>query len=264
MAIRGRGERDPPELLRPLEVGYVRTLSGVVEALTEAGDDIIAPLLDRPGVTRRQVRAAIAAAVRRARREVSARATAEAAAAQWDRITALSERVSARRIRPLLDDAHADEDAERLARAASRAKTRISGRLLRRYQVEQAKLVTSLSVEWAGRLANELESAVGRGSAPDVLAKILERTNEIAENRAVAIGENETQRWFAAQQQVRYSEAGLDEYVWMSQRDSRVRPLHREYDGRTFRWSDTVQDAPPGSAYGCRCWAEPLVRRSAT
>jgi SPP1 gp7 family putative phage head morphogenesis protein len=260
-AIAGRGERDPPELLRAAEVAYVRPLERYAGALAEAAMEAVRRLAeadDEP--TRTKVRTAMAAAIRAARTELSPREAAEVAADQWDRITSLSSRVASRHlVAPTTDDVRADETREQIAKAKARAEKRISGGMRKRFLAEQDRLYTSLSVEFAGKLADELDDAIARGRGWDALVGIVERLGSQVETRAVLIAENETQRWFGEQQQIRYSEAGLDSYVWRTQRDSRVRPLHASYEGETFRWSESVKDAPPGSSPNCRCWAEPVV-----
>lgn len=60
---------------------------------------------------------------------------------------------------------------------------------------------------------------------------------------------------------------GFNGYRWVSQRDSKVRPLHREFDqesqaGTVFSWSTgtgVAGNRHPGDAYGCRCVAVPAV-----
>lgn len=48
-------------------------------------------------------------------------------------------------------------------------------------------------------------------------------------------------------------------YIWRTQRDGRVRPSHRENEGKIFAWDDPPPTGHPGEDYGCRCWAEPYV-----
>ncbi|MEG6507839.1 phage minor head protein [Methyloligella sp. 2.7D] len=48
-------------------------------------------------------------------------------------------------------------------------------------------------------------------------------------------------------------------YIWRTRRDDRVRPSHRENEGKVFAWDDPPPTGHPGEAYGCRCWAEPYI-----
>ena len=71
---------------------------------------------------------------------------------------------------------------------------------------------------------------------------------------------------------------GASQYVWISRRDSRVRPCHRKLDGHIFDWNNppaqwyptvsrgivyTGEYAHPGQAYGCRCRANPVFDEKA-
>ena len=51
---------------------------------------------------------------------------------------------------------------------------------------------------------------------------------------------------------------GVTEYIWRSQDDTRVRPLHQDHDDQFFFWSTPPDDGAPGTAFGCRCSAEPV------
>lgn len=59
--------------------------------------------------------------------------------------------------------------------------------------------------------------------------------------------------------------AGAERYIWTTQRDERVRQLHRELEGTIQRWdTPPLAGLPafhghPGEAGGCRCTPYPLV-----
>lgn len=63
----------------------------------------------------------------------------------------------------------------------------------------------------------------------------------------------------------RQKEAGVERYIWSAGADDRVRPMHRDLDGKTFRWDDPPITNPqgdrnhPGQDYQCRCGAIPLM-----
>jgi hypothetical protein len=62
-------------------------------------------------------------------------------------------------------------------------------------------------------------------------------------------------RHLDARRQIR---AGVEEYIWRSSDDDKVRHTHSAYDDRVFRWDTPPPDGHPGQAYGCRCVAEPV------
>jgi SPP1 gp7 family putative phage head morphogenesis protein len=52
---------------------------------------------------------------------------------------------------------------------------------------------------------------------------------------------------------------GIDQYVWESRDDARVRDLHAAHDGKTFDWDAPPEGGHPGQAHKCRCWARPVL-----
>src|SRR5690606_27552239 len=59
----------------------------------------------------------------------------------------------------------------------------------------------------------------------------------------------------------RQTAAGIEEYIWTTSGDERVREMHAKLDGKRFKWSDPpVTNAQgdrnnPGEDYQCRCTA---------
>lgn len=59
--------------------------------------------------------------------------------------------------------------------------------------------------------------------------------------------------------QATYQSVGVEEFIWRTQGDSRVRPEHRELAGKKFPISTGAPGVGlPGQPPGCRCWAEPI------
>lgn len=50
---------------------------------------------------------------------------------------------------------------------------------------------------------------------------------------------------------------GVDSYIWVTMKDNRVRPAHKEREGKRFYWNDPPSDGHPGWAIRCRCSASP-------
>lgn len=90
------------------------------------------------------------------------------------------------------------------------------------------------------RLANEIQQATG-----------------VSRYRAVRIARNEVIGARAYANQERQRDLGLEEYVWTTQRDSRVRPEHQKRDRKKYRWD--AEGPKPGSEILCRCYAKPFI-----
>lgn len=52
---------------------------------------------------------------------------------------------------------------------------------------------------------------------------------------------------------------GIDQYIWRSRDDSKVRQEHAEHDDKVFDWDSPPETGHPGQAYNCRCFAEPYL-----
>lgn len=71
-----------------------------------------------------------------------------------------------------------------------------------------------------------------------------------------------------------YRTFGIDEYIWRTKRDSRVRKCHATFDGHRFKldsppeiWYETKagrvytgRHCHPGQDYNCRCWMIPVFK----
>lgn len=89
----------------------------------------------------------------------------------------------------------------------------------------------------------------------DELAILTETTKKKARRRA---------RDFASMIQsvldeYRYGQLGLDEYVWRTMEDDKVRAAHASRDGRVVKWSSPPYDGHAGRPPGCRCRPEALL-----
>ena len=66
-------------------------------------------------------------------------------------------------------------------------------------------------------------------------------------------------RAFAGQiNQLRQEDLGIEQYIWRSQDDDKVRASHAEYDDQVFLWDAPPAGGHPGEAHNCRCYAEPI------
>lgn len=59
--------------------------------------------------------------------------------------------------------------------------------------------------------------------------------------------------------QLRQEDLGIEQYIWRSQDDAKVRDNHAAYDDRVFRWDNPPEGGHPGESYNCRCYAEPVL-----
>lgn len=122
-------------------------------------------------------------------------------------------------------------------------------------------------------LRNIVHQNVREGGRADRLRELIESRFGVAKRKARIIAEAETSLVTARFRRERYQTFGLNQYVWETSHDEKVRPTHGEsnnhriLDGRMFSWdsppvvdSATGRRRHPGEDYGpCRCVARPVV-----
>lgn len=140
-----------------------------------------------------------------------------------------------------------------------------TGIVLRGLMDEQVALITSLPID-AGRRVHELAlRSLSTSERPGVIAKEIERSGEVAASRATLIARTEVGRASTNLTAARAQYVGSTHFVWRSAGDSDVRPLHKELNGKAFRWDEPPvagergERSLPGAIYNCRCYPEPIL-----
>lgn len=86
-----------------------------------------------------------------------------------------------------------------------------------------------------------------------------------SDRHAEMIARDQTLKLMARLNQGTAQANGVEEYVWSTEKDNLVRPMHVKLEGTTHTWDDPPivneqGDAlPPGEDYNCRCVAIPKV-----
>jgi SPP1 gp7 family putative phage head morphogenesis protein len=130
---------------------------------------------------------------------------------------------------------------------------------------EAAGLIRDLADDVAEGIAADVAEAVESGLAPaDLAAKWREAGLPLGdggrlESRLALVADNQVARLNAELARERATAAGLESFRWISMRDSRVRPRHRELDGTIHAYKRPPDEGLPGTPPRCRCHAESVV-----
>ena len=121
---------------------------------------------------------------------------------------------------------------------------------------ENTALIKSLPT----RLHPELEGIIRRGvmngqSVKDLKDQIKARYG-VTDYRAKLIAQDQTLKLNADLTRYRLQSVGVEQYVWRSVQDSRVRPEHADRNGETYSWKAGAGGEHPGQPVRCRCRAE--------
>jgi SPP1 gp7 family putative phage head morphogenesis protein len=135
--------------------------------------------------------------------------------------------------------------------------------LLADFRSRNIALIKDLGHEQVEKLDVLLLNAHTSGVRNEDLAPEVAKVLDVGESRAALIARDQILKMNSNAQQLAQTEAGIEEYVWATSEDERVRESHRALDGKTFAWSDppSPDDEPvhPGEAINCRCVPVPVI-----
>jgi SPP1 gp7 family putative phage head morphogenesis protein len=140
---------------------------------------------------------------------------------------------------------------------------------------ENAKLISSLSVEAATTFVEEITKAQQAGARAGTIDKLTRsRFPELLRSRVHLISRTETARASTALTQARCEGLNLPWYEWATSSDARVRDSHRKMNGVLVNWDHPVSPEQldgikstlgayhAGSCPNCRCTVMPLLNLS--
>ena len=94
------------------------------------------------------------------------------------------------------------------------------------------------------------------------ITDLLRKNHGIAGYNARRIARDQTSKMVGKLNEARQRQVGVEEYVWRTSLDERVRSEHQNNEGRRFRWDQPPSTDHPGAAIQCRCRADAVVPRS--
>jgi SPP1 gp7 family putative phage head morphogenesis protein len=147
----------------------------------------------------------------------------------------------------------------------------MSPEVAQRIKDEYAKGINTYINDWKqeqiDRLREKVQENVAQGFRADKMARTIEAEYDVSKNKAKFLARQETAVLVSKYRQARYQESGIEEYIWSTSHDERVRPDHADLMGKKFSWSDppivdksTGRRGNPGEDFGCRCIAIPVVK----
>lgn len=123
-------------------------------------------------------------------------------------------------------------------------------------------LITSLADDVVKRVEQDVYTSGVQGDSVEALKKRLTKSYGVADSRAQLIARDQTAKFNSDLNRIRQEQAGIDSYQWMTSHDERVRPLHKDLDGKQYEWGKATgaeQGLPPGQPIQCRCIARGIV-----
>lgn len=137
---------------------------------------------------------------------------------------------------------------------------------------DNARLISSVPQEVAGRLAADIAKGQQQGIRPATMAKALrERLPELTASRIHLITRTQVGMASTTLTQARSEDLDLPWFGWHTSHDQRVRPSHKLMDGVLVAWSDlpsperlagiksSLGKYAPACCPNCRCYPAPLL-----
>jgi len=134
---------------------------------------------------------------------------------------------------------------------------RTIGPKLADWTTENVALIKSLPSETFDRIERIVLGGINDGRRWEDMADEIEKRFDVARGRAQLIARDQVGKFYGAVNRARQTELGVTQYRWRTSLDERVRPDHREREGKLFSWDDPPEDGNPGQPINCRCTAEP-------
>lgn len=126
---------------------------------------------------------------------------------------------------------------------------------------ENVALIRSIPEEYFKKIETIVFTNTTQGSTAGSMIKQIMQTGKVTTNRAKLIARDQTSKLNSALTQQRSQNLGIEEYIWRTAGDERVRESHRRKNGKVFRWDDPPKDTGhPGQDIQCRCVAEPIIK----
>jgi SPP1 gp7 family putative phage head morphogenesis protein len=148
-------------------------------------------------------------------------------------------------------------DIAAVLRASPGLEERVSLAALR-----NAQNIKGLADDTTKRVAEAITRNLSQGGTAKTLRKEMQENFGIEQKRAVLIARNEVANINSQLNEFRQAEAGVEEYIWRTSQDERVREEHIVLEGTTHRWGKPGPDngMHPGEPINCRCTAQAIIR----
>jgi SPP1 gp7 family putative phage head morphogenesis protein len=131
---------------------------------------------------------------------------------------------------------------------------------LQAFTARNTALIKSIPTQSLNKIETLVRTAVEQGATSKTLAVAIQKEIKSTKSRAKLIARDQINKFNGKLTQLRQAESGVEEYIWSTSRDERVRHSHSTKDGKIFKWSKPPSDTGhPGEDIQCRCVAIPIL-----
>lgn len=108
------------------------------------------------------------------------------------------------------------------------------------------------------KLESMVQQAWSSGQRASSLQQQISDRFGVSERHARLISRDQIGKLNGQVTALRHQELGIQSFIWMSVRDTRVRPLHVTLDSQRFRYDNLPSEGLPGTPIACRCGQQPV------
>lgn len=126
---------------------------------------------------------------------------------------------------------------------------------------ENVSLIRSIPEEYFKKIETLVFTSTTHGDKAGSMISQIQKIGKTTAKRAKLIARDQSSKLNSALSQQRQQNLGVEEYVWRTSGDERVRDNHRSKNGKVFRWDTPPKDTGhPGQDIQCRCVAQPIIK----
>lgn len=138
---------------------------------------------------------------------------------------------------------------------------------LQKWVMENVDLISTIPDDTLEKMKDIVYDGYVNGRTTTKMVRDIQRVYNISKRHAVFIARDQTAKLNGQIQQYQQMDAGIEEYLWDTVNDERVRASHRELNGKKFRWDTPPVNSDgrachPGQDFGCRCTGRPVFKKS--
>lgn len=140
---------------------------------------------------------------------------------------------------------------------------------------ENVDLIKTIPHDTLGKMRDIVYDGYVSGKSTTDMVKEIRRVYSVDKRRAQFIAIDQIAKLNAAVQRAQQMDAGIEEYIWSTVEDERVRNCHKALNGTKHSWNDppemwyatkkgivyTGRHCHPGQDFRCRCIGRPVFRR---
>lgn len=131
---------------------------------------------------------------------------------------------------------------------------------------DNVKMIKTIPQKTLDKMRDAIKSGFVSGESSKTIAEQIREAYNVDKRRAQFIARDQTAKLNAQITREQQADAGVDEYVWRTAGDSRVRDSHKALNGKRFKYGvppvvdkKTGRRANPGQDFQCRCVALPVL-----